>query len=132
MNLTRSLRVDFGQMAAKQSADGYDLFEDYGLIEASFAQQYGIRLRHEKDMPYSEFTTLLAGLDHETPLGRMVQIRTEDDKDQLKAFTPEMRKIRRDWQAKIAKRQAAENPDWVKQQLGGLQAAFKAAYGSQD
>ncbi len=83
-------------------------------------------------MPYSEFTTLLAGLDHETPLGRIVGIRTEDDKDRLKAFTPEMRKMRRDWQAKIAKRQAAENPDWVKQQLGGLQAAFKAAYGSQD
>ena len=128
----RSSRLGFGQRAVKQSTDGYDLFEDYDLIEASFAQQYGIRLRHERNMPYSEFTTLLAGLDHETPLGRIVGIRTEDDKDRLKAFTPEMRKMRRDWQAKIAKRQAAENPDWVKQQLGGLQAAFKAAYGSQD
>jgi len=128
----RSSRLGFGQRAVKQSADGYDLFEDYDLIEASFAQQYGIRLRHERNMPYSEFTTLLAGLDHETPLGRIVGIRTEDDKDQLKAFTPEMRKIRRDWQAKVAKKMAAQNPNWVREQLGGLQAAFKAAYGSKD
>ena len=55
-----------------------------------------------------------------------------DGKDLTKLDGGEMRKMRRDWQAKIAKRQAAENPDWVKQQLGGLQAAFKAAYGSQD
>ncbi len=126
----RSSRLGFGQRVVKQSADGYDLFEDYDLIEASFAQQYGIRLRHEKEMPYSEFTTLLAGLDHETPLGRIVRIRTENDQDRLKAFTPEMRKLRRDWQVKIAKRQAKENPDWVRSQLDDLQAAFKAAYGS--
>ena len=122
--------LDFGQRTIKQQEDGYDLFEDYDLIEASFAQQYGIRLRHEEKMPYSEFTTLLAGLDHETPLGRIVGIRTENDKDRLKSFTPEMRRLRRDWQVKMAKRQAEENPDWVRSQLDDLQAAFKAAYGS--
>ena len=124
------MRPGFGQRSVKQQTDGYDLYEDYDLIEASFAQQYGIRLRHEKDMPYSEFTTMLSGLDGETPLGRIVSIRTEEDKDRLKAFTPAMRKIRRDWQVKIAKRQAAENPDWVRDQVSEIQSAFKAAYGS--
>ena len=40
----------------------YDLLEDYDLIEASFAKQYGIRLRNEQDMTWSEFATLLSGL----------------------------------------------------------------------
>lgn len=55
----------------------YDLFEDYGLIEASFAQQYGIRLRIENEMEWDEFITLLAGLNGETPLGNVIRIRGE-------------------------------------------------------
>ena len=125
----RSLRHDFGQRSASLARDGYDLFEDWDLIEASFAEQYGIRLRHEKHMPYSEFSTLLAGIRAETPLGRIVQVRMEDDKDRLKAFTPEMRKIRRDWQAGLARKQIKEDPQGVKDQIHGLQMAFKAAYG---
>ena len=53
-------------------------------------------------MTWDEFTDLLAGLDPETPLGRMVRIRTEDDEKVLEHYTPEMRKIRSDWQRKIA------------------------------
>lgn len=123
-------RADFGQRTKKMAGDGYDLFEDYDLIEASFAEQYGIRLRHEKGMPYSEFSTLLAGIRGETPLGRIIRIRLEDDKDVLKNFTPEMRKIRRDWQSRIAKKMVEEDPQGVRQQLRELQMAFKAAYNS--
>ena len=38
----------------------YDIFEDWSLIERSFAQQYGIRLRREIDMTWDEFCTLLS------------------------------------------------------------------------
>lgn len=75
----------------------YDLIDDFDLIEASFTTQYGIRLRNEPDMSWSEFSTLLKGIMPETPLGQVVSIRSEEDKDMLKNFTKEQHKIRNDW-----------------------------------
>lgn len=66
------------------------------MIEASFLQQYGIRLT-TTDMPYAEFVRLLGGLMPETPLGRIVTIRAEKDSKVLKHFTPEQKKIRTEW-----------------------------------
>lgn len=81
----------------------YDLIGDWELIEASFAQQYGIRLRREDDMSWDEFSTLLCGLNGETPLGHIVSIRSEKDKERLKRFTPEERKIRNEWASRHRK-----------------------------
>lgn len=89
------LQVDFKD---KSTSDGwYDLRSDWVLIEASIAKQYGIRLRKELDMPWGEFCTLVSGLMSDTPLGQMVSIRSETDKNIIKNFTPEQRKIRNDW-----------------------------------
>lgn len=77
----------------------YDLLFDYPLIEASFAQQYGIRLRYEEDMSFDEFKTLLAGLNGDTPLGAVVRIRSERDSKVLKNYTPEQRRIRAEWRS---------------------------------
>ena len=46
---------------------------------------------------------LISGLLSDTPLGRVIQIRSENDKDQLKAFTPEMHRIRNEWRNRMAK-----------------------------
>lgn len=81
----------------------YDLYYDWDLIDASFATQYGIRLRSEKDITWGEFSTLLAGLMPETPLGQVVSIRSETNKEILKQFTPYQRKIRSDWHNFLAK-----------------------------
>ena len=70
------------------------------MIEASFAQQYGIRLRREDDMSWDEFSTLLGGLNGETPLGHIVSIRSEKDPERIKNFTPAEKKIRNDWARK--------------------------------
>jgi hypothetical protein len=51
-------------------------------------------------MSWDEFATLLAGLNGETPLGHIVSIRSETDKERLKNFTPEERKIRNEWRTK--------------------------------
>ena len=75
----------------------YDLLDDYDLIEASFAKQYGIRLRNEQDMTWSEFATLLSGLMPDTPLGQIISIRAEKDKDVIKRFTKEQKRIQSDW-----------------------------------
>ena len=66
----------------------YDITDDWTLIEASFAAQYGIRLRCEPDMTWGEFCSLLGGLGPKTPLGQIVSIRSENDPKMLKNFTP--------------------------------------------
>lgn len=48
-------------------------------------------------MSWSEFSALLKGIMPETPLGQVVSIRSEEDKDMLKNFTKEQHKIRNDW-----------------------------------
>lgn len=75
----------------------YDLIDDYDAIEASFAQQYGIRLRLEDEMVWDEFCTLLSGLNGETPLGYLVRIRGEKDPKKRRKFTKEEKKIYSDW-----------------------------------
>ncbi|MDF2804101.1 MAG: bacteriophage Gp15 family protein [Anaerocolumna sp.] len=48
-------------------------------------------------MSWDEFCTLLAGIMPKTPLGQIVSIRSEEDSDILKNFTPEQNKIRDEW-----------------------------------
>ncbi len=57
-------------------------------------------------MPWEEFKQFLSGISPETPLGRIVSIRSEKDKGILKHFTPEQRRIRSEWQNRIAKNKA--------------------------
>lgn len=77
-------------------------------------------------MPWDEFCDLVSGLDPDTPLGRMVQIRTESDKDTLKNFTPEMRKIRNEWQSRNAQKKTQKEVDNF---LTSMQEVFKSMAG---
>lgn len=71
---------------------------------ASFQSQYGIRLYTDLDgMQWNEFSSLLAGIDHRSPLGNIVAIRAEDNPEVLKEFTPDHRKIRSEWRNRMAK-----------------------------
>lgn len=80
-------------------------------------------------MPWNEFVDLAAGLSPETPLGRMVQIRTEKDEDMLKQYTPEMKKIRSEWQRKVAgERSDIETKDFI----ASMQEVFKRMAGGKD
>lgn len=81
----------------------YDVIDDYALIEATFAKQYGIRLRKETDMSWDEFCVLLSGIMPETPLGRIVSIRSEKNAKTIHNFTKEEKRIHLDWQNKKAK-----------------------------
>lgn len=78
------------------------------MIQASFQAQYGIRLSRElKGMKWSEFRALLVGIGPETPLGRIVSIRSETDKDILKNYTPSQKRIHSEWQKRLAKNKTA-------------------------
>lgn len=122
----KTWRGDF----SKNTEDYYDLYEDYSLIEASFSQQYGIRLRQEEDMSWNEFCTLLSGLLPDTPLGRIVSIRAEKDPKVLKNFSPDQKKIRNDWQRRKL-RKIKENPETYQRYVDQFQAFCKAAFSNQ-
>lgn len=65
---------------------------------SSFAQQYGIRLEREKHtIKSSEYRRLLIGLNGDTPLGYVVQIRAETDPKKIKDMTIKEREIREEW-----------------------------------
>ena len=88
----------------RKGPNWYDFYDDWDLIESSIAQQYGIRLRNEiNTISWSEVRMLISGLLPDTPLGKIIQIRSENNKDMLKQFTPEMHKIRNDWRNRIAR-----------------------------
>lgn len=92
-------------VSSKNDDTFYDLHDDWNLIESSFAQQYGIRLRMEyQTMTWDEFCTLLSGLKPDTPLGNIVSIRSETNRDILKHFTPQQKKIRNEWKKRNATR----------------------------
>ena len=83
-------------MRAGESTDPYyDLFEDWDLIISSFLTQYGLRIRTKEfeTVSWDEFRSLLAGLSPETPLGRMVAIRSESDDNVIEHFTADQKKI---------------------------------------
>ncbi len=62
--------------------------------------QYKIRLSKEHDMTWLEFRSLLSGIMPKTPLGQIVAIRAEEDKETLKSFNKEQNKIRNEWRSK--------------------------------
>ena len=44
-------------------------------------------------MTWSEFATLLSGLMPDTPLGQIISIRSEKDKEVIKRFTKDQKRI---------------------------------------
>ena len=73
---------------------------------------YGIRLSRDlSGMKWREFASYIAGLDRETPLGRIIAIRAEDDPARIRQFTPEMRRIRSAWRSRKAKEMPQKNVD---------------------
>ena len=109
------------------STTWYDFYDDFSLIEASIAQQYGIRLRKEIDnISWSEVKMLIAGLLPDTPLGNVIQVRSETNKEVLKNFTPEMHRIRNDWRAKLNQRAPTIDDE---KRMEALEAMIAAAFG---
>lgn len=55
-------------------------------------------------MTWDEFCTLLAGIMPETPLGQIVSVRSENDREKLKNFSPEQHRIRNEWRTRDLKK----------------------------
>ena len=115
--------------AARESSDPYyDLFDDWDLIISRFLSQYGLRIRTKEfeSVSWDEFKALLAGLSPDTALGRVVAIRSEKDKDVIKHFTVDQRRIYDAWQA----RQVKEMPRATfEKEMAGLEKMLAALCG---
>jgi hypothetical protein len=101
----------------------YDLFEDWDLIVSSVLEQYGIRIYSTefKGMKWLEFSALISGIGPDTALGRVVAIRAETDKEVIKHFSDDQRRIWREWRNKSAKQ---KSPEEVQNYLEMFKAAF--------
>lgn len=75
-------------------------------------------------MSWSEFITLLSGINGDTPLGRIVSIRAETDPSRLKQFTAAEKKIRNDWLSKH--RKLVTNKQEYDQAMESFHSMFKA------
>lgn len=114
-------------MRAGERADPYyDLFEDWDLIISSFLTQYGLRIRTKEfeTVSWDEFRSLLAGLSPETPLGRMVAIRSESDDNVIKHFTADQKKIWNAWRNRKAENMTQTEYDQQMIELERMMAAL--------
>ena len=114
-------------MRAGESSDPYyDLFEDWDLIISSFLTQYGLRIRTKEfeTVSWDEFRSLLAGLSPETPLGRMVAIRSESDDNVIEHFTADQKKIWNAWRNRKAENMTQTEYDQQMIELERMMAAL--------
>ena len=74
---------------------GIDLYEEYLLGDDS-------------TLTWRKFFDLLSALSSETPLGRIVQIRAEDDKKVIEKFDTSQKRIWNEWRTKQDKKQISE------------------------
>lgn len=79
-------------------------------------------------MPWGEFCTLLAGVMPETPLGQVVNIRSENDKNVLKNFTKDQHRIRNEWRNRGAKAVLLDKAEAARQ-VKVFQEMCKRAFG---
>lgn len=120
----KTWRRDF-KSKTKPVNNYYDIFDDYSLIEASFLEQYGIRLRETEDMSWDEFCTYLSGLNEKTALGKIVAIRSEKDPKIIKEMSAEQKRIRRDWEKKQASQISQEDAERI---MRDMSAGFIKAF----
>lgn len=105
----------------------YDFEEDWELIASSLKTQYGYSIRKEiETMSWAELSSDISGLMGDTPLGNIVQIRSEDDRERLKNFTQDQKNIRWKYRMKMAQNVDQEE---FKKAITDLQKAFKEMAG---
>ena len=121
------MRPDFSNQ--NNSSDCYDLEYDKLLIEQSIATQYGILPSIQGELHYSDWSKLVGGLMADTPLGQVVRIRTEKDPKLLKQFSPEQRRLRREWQKFKASGQKEQPVQDQKQAMANLERMIAGMFG---
>lgn len=74
------------------------------LIEQSIAKQYGILPAAQGELGWAEWVKLVGGLMDDTPLGRVVAVRSESDASLVRNMPQRQKQLRTEWAAFRAKR----------------------------
>lgn len=130
MRNRKRLRLDF-RKPKQQIEFWYDMEKDAVLIEQSIAKQYGIIPSEQEELKYSDWAKLVSGLMEDTPLGRIVSIRSETDREAIRKFTSEQKKVYNDWQ-RFRSRKIMSDPEFLRsyeEQMKALERSFAAAFG---
>ena len=77
-------------------------------------------------MTWDELSDLLSGISEDTPLAKVVLIRTETDRERIKSMTPGQRRMRSEWQRRRASQVA---PQRLGEFLSVMQGALRGAFG---
>lgn len=99
------------------------------LIEQSIATQYGILPRDQAELPYPDWAKLVGGLMDDTPLGRVVTVRAEQDPKIVAQMNPWQRNIRTEWRAFQTHRAAEKPPQELRAQMASLERILAKAFG---
>lgn len=102
---------------------------DAVLIEQSIATQYGILPSDQSELPYPEWSKLVSGLMDDTPLGRVVAVRGEQDQKIISQMSPWQRNIRSEWRAFVASKAAAKPAEELRAQMASLERMLAKAFG---
>lgn len=101
------------------------------LIAQSIATQYGVLPYAQENLPYPEWATLVSGLMDDTPLGRVVAVRSEQDREVIAKMNAWQRKIRTQWREFCAGTQAAADPADAQAQMAGLERMIAKMFGGE-
>lgn len=107
----------------------YDVEFDAVLIEQSIATQYGILPGDQGDLPYPDWSKLVSGLMDNTPLGRVVTVRSETDPKMISQMGPWQMKIRSEWRSFLASRTAKKPESELRAQMASLERMLAQAFG---
>ncbi len=101
------------------------------LIEQSIAKQYGVLPHLQGELSWQEWGKLVSGLMDDTPLGRVVAVRSERDRKVIERFTPWQRRMRSEWAAFRAQRTAQHcTKEEMRRQMDDLERMMAKAFGS--
>lgn len=128
MKNPKPFRIDFKGKTVSSEAY-YDVEYDKQLIAESIAKQYHILPSDQDDLKYSDWEQLVSGLMDDTPLGRVVSIRCETNKERLKQLTPHEKAIRREWARFKASQKAKASKTSRMNDIAALQKMIAQAFG---
>lgn len=79
------------------------------MILQSVAAQYGVLPAAQREMPWPDWLVLVAGLMEQTPLGRLVALRTQQDPQAVRRMSPWQKQARVRWRRFLTGRTAAHS-----------------------
>ena len=107
----------------------YDLEFDHVLIEQSIAKQYGVLPSEQGALKYSDWAKMVSGLMDDTPLGRVVAVRSEKDREMIRHMNKWQKQIRADWTAFRASSRPQVDVTEAKKQMAALEKMLAGLFG---